>query len=191
MKTIVYRSGEIPSRVFQDVSSLLQDAFAERRAQGIYFKCGGFSAQDVEDWLIDGGYLVCIYDTDNRLIASVTILTRAKGNMKYAAHDNLAVASWCKGQGLSSVVFNEALSLAKELDLDFLSSSTATGATSSVVYHRKKGFLIYQKSYGSGYNSYNYILPLKRMKFLKYCLVRVPLYLLLTVKNKVKFMMKR
>lgn len=191
MKTIVYKSGEIPSHVYRDVSSLLQDSFAERRSQGINFKCGTFSPQDVETEFNTGGYLICVYNDDNELVATVSLLNRFKRNKKYAAHDNLAVASSCKGQGLASVVFKEVMVLAKELNLDFLSSSTATTATSSVAYHKKKGFVIYQKSYGRGYNSYNYILPLRSMQYLKCNLIRIPLYLLLTAKNKVRFMLKR
>lgn len=43
MRIEVYRSGLIPQHVFETVSELLQDAFAERREQGINFKCGLFS----------------------------------------------------------------------------------------------------------------------------------------------------
>lgn len=191
MKTIVYKSSEIPSLVYQKVSSLLQDAFAERRAQGIDFKCGTFSPQDVENEFNDGDRLICVYDDDNQIVATVSMLNRRKRHMKYAAHDNLAVASSCKGQGLASVVFKEVMALAKELELDFLSSSTATTATSSVSYHKKKGFLIYQKSFGIGYDSYNYILPLRSMKYLKCNLIRIPLYLLFTAKNKLRFEFKK
>ena len=47
MRIEVYRSDLIPQHVFEPVSELLQDAFAERREQGINFKCGIFSAQVV------------------------------------------------------------------------------------------------------------------------------------------------
>ena len=49
MRIEVYRSGLIPQHVFESVSELLQDAFAEGREQGINFKCVLFSAQDVEN----------------------------------------------------------------------------------------------------------------------------------------------
>lgn len=55
MRIEVYRSGLIPQHVFETVSELLQDAFAERREQGINFKCGLFSAQDVENEFVNGG----------------------------------------------------------------------------------------------------------------------------------------
>ena len=42
MRIEVYRSDLIPQRIFETVAELLQDAFAERREQGINFKCGMF-----------------------------------------------------------------------------------------------------------------------------------------------------
>ena len=61
MRIEVYRSGLIPQHVFESVSELLQDAFAERREQGINFKCGLFSAQDVENEFINRGgvFIAC------------------------------------------------------------------------------------------------------------------------------------
>ena len=55
MRIQVYRSGLIPQHIFETVSELLQDAFAERREQGINFKCGLFSAQDVKNEFVNGG----------------------------------------------------------------------------------------------------------------------------------------
>lgn len=61
MKIDVYRSGLIPQHVFETVSKLLHNAFAERREQGINFKCGLFSAQDVENEFINRGgvFIAC------------------------------------------------------------------------------------------------------------------------------------
>lgn len=59
MRIEVYRSDLIPQHVFELVSELLQDAFAERRKQGINFKCGLFSAQDVENEFVGGVFIAC------------------------------------------------------------------------------------------------------------------------------------
>lgn len=59
MKIEVYRSGLIPQDAFEKVSELLHDAFEERREQGINFKCGLFSAQDVENEFSNGGGIYC------------------------------------------------------------------------------------------------------------------------------------
>ena len=58
MRIEVYRSDLIPQHVFESVSELLQDAFAERREQGINFKCGIFSAQDVENEFVNWGVFI-------------------------------------------------------------------------------------------------------------------------------------
>ena len=60
MRIEVYRSDLIPQHVFELVSELLQDAFAERRKQGINFKCGLFSVQDVENEFVGGGGIYCL-----------------------------------------------------------------------------------------------------------------------------------
>lgn len=60
MRIEVYRSGLIPQHVFETVSELLQDAFAERREQGINFKCGLFSPQDVENEFVNRGGIYCL-----------------------------------------------------------------------------------------------------------------------------------
>ena len=60
MKIKVYRSDLIPQYAFETVSELLQDAFAETREQGINFKCGLFSAQDVENEFVNGGGIYCL-----------------------------------------------------------------------------------------------------------------------------------
>lgn len=55
MKTIVYQSGNVPFQVCKEVSDLLVDAFSERRNQGINFKRGIYSAQDVDNELNSRG----------------------------------------------------------------------------------------------------------------------------------------
>ena len=58
MRIEVYRSGLIPQHIFETVSELLQDAFAERREQGINFKCGMFSTQDIENEFVNWGVFI-------------------------------------------------------------------------------------------------------------------------------------
>ena len=59
MRIKVYRSDLIPQRIYETVAELLQDAFAERRGQGINVKCGLFSAQDVENEFANGVGIAC------------------------------------------------------------------------------------------------------------------------------------
>ena len=55
MKIETYKHGSIPEQVFVSVSELLHDAFEERRQQGLNFKCGLFSPEDVKAYLNGGG----------------------------------------------------------------------------------------------------------------------------------------
>ena len=167
----VYRREEIPRSLYDKVALLLQDAFSERRAQGINFKCGLYSAEDVERDLAGGGNLLIAKDNEH-IIGTVSLIERRKGRYSYASHDNLAVISNYKGKGVASTLFMEVLRLAEKDDLDFITSYTATNAESSVRYHLKMGFLIWSKSFGKGYNSYSFIYPLKSFRILRVAPIR-------------------
>ena len=168
MRIEVYRSDLIPQHVFESVSELLQDAFAERRKQGINFKCGMFSAQDVENEFVNrGGYLLLAINEKEQIVGTVSLIEHNKGGLRYVSHDNLAVSSLCKGKGVASNLFLEVLNVTKREGYDFITSFTATTADSSVRYHLKNGFVIYERTPGKGYDSYSFIYPLKRFGFMR------------------------
>lgn len=137
MKTVVYKSNDIPQEVYTTVSNLLHESFAERRFQGINFRCGLFSSQDVENEFVNGGYLILAIDDSEQVIGTVSLIERSKGLFRHASHDNLAVSSAFKGKGAASFLFKEVLNIAYENNWDFLTSFTATTADSSVRYHLK------------------------------------------------------
>ena len=114
-----------------------------------------------------GGYLLTA-NKDDKIIGTVFFIKRKKGCFKYANHDHLGVANSYKGHGVARALFSEFLRIAKENDLDFITSVTATKAESSVHYHLKMGFVIWGKSYSKGYNSYSFIYPLKKFGILRY-----------------------
>lgn len=168
MRIEVYRSDLIPQRIYETVAELLHDAFAERREQGINFKCGLFSAQDVENEFVNGGgYLLLAINENEQIVGTVSLIERNKGGFRYVSHDNLAVSSLCKGKGVASNLFLEVLNVTRREGYDFITSFTATTAESSVRYHLKNGFVIYEKTPGKGYDSYSFIYPLKRFGFMR------------------------
>lgn len=185
MKVIAYKNGNVPKEVFEEVSKVLHDAFEERLSQGIYFKCGSFSAKDVENEIANGGWLLVVKDGSD-IVGTLSLILRKKGHDCYASHDNLAIASSQKGKGLAVLLFKEALKIAKENNLDFINSFTATKAESSVRYHLKVGFLIYGKSYGKSRNSYSFIFPLRKYTFLRNKLICKIFYFANTAKNWLK-----
>lgn len=167
MRIEVYRSDLIPQRIYETVAELLQDAFAERREQGINFKCGMFSAQDVENEFVNRGYLLLAINENEQIVGTVSLIEHNKGGFRYVSHDNLAVSSLCKGKGVASNLFLEVLHVTRREGYDFITSFTATTAESSVRYHLKNGFVIYEKTPGKGYDSYSFIYPLKRFGFMR------------------------
>ncbi len=166
MRTIIYRGADTSDFICESISLLLKESFEERRLQGINFGCGSYNAQDVKKCLRRGGVIICIYDNEN-LIGTCTLIERAKGCFRYVGHENLAIANSYKGKGIASQIFNEVLNLAKDNHWDFISSCTATAAISSIKYHLKVGFVVTGKSYGKDYDSYSFIYPLKKLRFLR------------------------
>jgi L-amino acid N-acyltransferase YncA len=136
---------------------------------------------------VGGGYLL-IATENNTIVGTVSLIERQKGKFHYASHDNLAISNKMKGKGVARIIFEEALRISKENDYDFLVSFTATNALSSVKYHKRVGFIIYAKSYGDKYNSYSFIYPIRRLKFLRFSLINRPIYAMLKcvgyIKNK-------
>lgn len=186
MRIEVYRSGLIPEQVFKDVLILLRDAFEERRSQGLNFKCGMFSIRDIENEFIGGGYLLLARDEKGKLVGTVSIIERHKAGLHYISHDNLAVSIGCQGKGVASMLFHEVLNIAKRENYDFITSFTATTADSSVKYHIKNGFVIYEKTFGKGYDSYSFIYPLKMFGFMHFKLISKLTYILLTNYKRIK-----
>lgn len=191
MKIKVIKAEDISERDYMFVSQLLYDAFEERREQGINFKCGTFSPQDVKNEFANkSGYLFLALDESNKIVGTVSLIERFKGSFKYASHDNLAISSVNKGKGIASRLFREVLLVANLARYDFLTSFTATTADSSVLFHKKNGFVIYEKSYGSSYDSYSFIYPLKKMRFMRFIVFNKIIYVILTLRNKIKTIFK-
>lgn len=189
MKIIVYKSGSVPQPIFETASLLLWDAFEERRQAGLDFKCGTFSSQDVENQLVGGGHILVAYDENERAVGTICLLEHRKGWYRYASSPNLAVLSECKRRGVARNLFSEVLKVAREEGYDFITSCTATTADSSVALHLKMGFVIYQKSFAQkpgAYDSYSFVYPLRKLRFVRLWLPRKVIYILMTSIRRIK-----
>ena len=180
MQINAYRSETITQDLALQVSSLLQESFEERRSQGIDFKCGHFSAEDVINEFKNGGGYLLIATENNTMVGTLSLIERQKGKFFYASHDNLAISNNMKGKGVARKMFEEAIRISKENEYDFLVSFTATNALSSVKYHKRVGFIIYSKNFGNKYNSYSFIYPIKRLTFLRMQIINRPIYAMKT-----------
>ena len=116
----------------------------------------------------------------------MSLIERNKGGFRYVSHDNLAVSSLCKGKGVALNLFIEVLNVARREDYDFIASFTTTTADSSVRYHLKNGFVIYEKSLGKGYDSYSFIYPLKRFGFMRIKPLSKMIYIILPYIRRIK-----
>lgn len=192
MKVCVIKACDITDAISESVSQLLHEAFEERRMQGINFKCGMFSSQDVKNEFANkGGFLLLALDDFENIIGTVSLIDRSNAKYKYVSHDNLAVSNANKGKGVATLLFKKALSLAYLEGYDFIVSFTATTAKSSVLFHKKMGFVIYAKFYGSNYNSYGFIYPLKKMMIVRFLGVGKVVFMLKTLVNYIKNVVKK
>ena len=147
---------------YQDIALLLQDSFAERLREGLNFSCAIYNEEDVKRSFSKATAIIGAYE-ESELIGIVMLnQVASKFGLRYATHENLAVASKSKGLGVASKMFLELCVTAKDNNLDFVLSDTAEGATSSVKYHLRNGFRLYGKRHfpGRNYNSVTFILPI-------------------------------
>ncbi len=190
MKILVYKNGSIPQTVLETVSLLLHDAFEERRQVGLNIPCGMFSTQDVENKHISGGgYILIAYDEKDEAVGTNCLLEHRKGRYRYASCDYLAVLSSRKRSGVARCLFQEILKVARDEGYDFITITAATKAYSSVAYHLKMGCVIYQKCFGlvpGSYDSYAFIYPLKRFRFMRVKFLRAMFYASMTSLRRIK-----
>lgn len=101
--------------------------------------------------------------------------------MRYAEHEFLAISRSQRGCGLGDVMEREIEAWAHEMKLDFITSSTAFPATSSVKYHHKHGFRKFMvRSYAStNYYSWVFVKPIRKSLRMRLLLLgRIPVLLL-------------
>lgn len=145
-----------------DIAVLLHDSFAERLRDGMNFSCATYNEDDVKNVFSKASSIIGSYE-DEELIGVVMLNgVTSKFGLRYASHENLAVASKAKGKGVATKMFVELRKAAIEASLDFVLSDTAEGAKSSIAYHLKNGFMIYGKRHfpNRNYDSVTFILPI-------------------------------
>lgn len=126
------------------------------------FTCATYNEEDVKR--VFSIALTIIGAFEDEEIIGVVMLNEvsSKFGFRFAKHENLAVASKAKGQGVASRMLTEVKKAALENNLDFVLSDTAESARSSIRYHLKNGFRIYGKRHfpGRNYDSITFILPI-------------------------------
>ena len=149
-----------PLMPIEDYVNFIHNAFKERLDQNLNFGCATFSVEIFKEKLKDS-HTIIIFSDEGVILGSVTLTILNNRGYVYGWHDYLAVSPTARGKNIGSALECEILKLAEHYNLQFMLSSTAFGAYSSIKFHGKSGFKkIAVKSYGlTNYYSYIFIKP--------------------------------
>ena len=145
---------------FQQIADLQHSAFAERLEQGLRFTCSSMSAKQFEEKMEGGFVFVALNKGLDELLGTVTIHKKKdKHGTLYGYLEYLAVHPKAKHSGVATKLAQAWSDLLYEKGAKYVLSDTACGAKSSVNWHLKNGFHIYElESYRStNYWSYVFI----------------------------------
>lgn len=145
---------------YPQLANLLHAAFEERLEQGHHFTCSTMTAEQFEEKMCDGTVFVAMDTDNNGLLGTVTIHVKKDGKgVIYGYHEYLAVSPQAKHSGVGSKLAQSWNAYLLKQNAKYVMSDTACGATSSVNWHLKNGFQIYElESYRStNYWSYVFI----------------------------------
>lgn len=167
-----------PTTPLPVLAMLLNRAFLERQQEGIGFSYATYTAEDLRKHVNEGYYIVA-YEGDS-VVGMVALLQKERYGIKYTTHECLAVDPNMKNKGIASKMFAQFLEIAKNLKADFVISTTAENAKSSIRYHNKNGFktFLFVSFPTTPYYSYCFIYPIRKFRILKYSLFNKPILLI-------------
>lgn len=159
---------------YQQVTDLLHAAFEERLEQGLYFTCSSMTVEQFEKKMEGGFVFVACEKNSKELLGTVTIHinTDQKGNV-YGYHEYLAVSPSVKHAGIGSQLALAWNKFLIEKGAKYVLSDTACGATSSVNWHLKNGFQVYELESYRSTNYWSYVF----IKYLDNSINIVPFFL--------------
>ncbi len=144
MKQIEVTTLEQTNFTLQDVYHLTQEVYSSRAAEGIDFTVTKQTFEEYEKKIKDSHKIVFVaINKENGELCGLTALTihTGKNGMKYGGMTNVAVRKDYQHDGVGTLLL---LLLRKKAALDngceFLISTTAQNATSSVRWHLKNGY---------------------------------------------------
>lgn len=133
-----------------ELHSLIQDSFAERSEQELFFKCLNFSTTDLKEYFEDAIIIAAVDQHSKKILGIQSVFVKKKDNTTYGDNGILAISPEYKGQGIASCLFEKEKSILVEHKAEFIIADTALNAKSSVSWHIKNGFLpITIRSFGS------------------------------------------
>lgn len=145
---------------YKDVIELIHLSFQERLRQGLLFSCSSMTVDQYIEKVRLGNVLIAVDSELDIIVGTVTVtIKHDKNGVIYGYHEYLAVHPEVKNKGIASMLFKELLILVLSQKGKYILSDTACKATSSVNWHLKNGFKIFElESYRStNYWSYVFI----------------------------------
>ena len=147
-----------------DVYELVQDVYKDRTAQGIDFTVSKQSFEDYCEKISKEHKIIFVIPNGDRLVGSAALsLKTDKKGRRYGGFSNAVVRKDFQGQGLGSKLFNARKQKCIDCGCDYIASTTAENAESSIRWHFKNGWYLYGygKNLDSKYYSYAFRQSLK------------------------------
>ena len=130
---------------YQQVTDLLHDAFEERSEQGLHFTCSAMTAKEFASKTESGVIFVALDEKNEELLGTATIhIDVDKKGEPFGYMEYLAVRPSAKHTGVGTRLAQSFSDSLTANGAKYVLSDTACRATSSVNWHLKNGFQIYE-----------------------------------------------
>lgn len=127
---------EVNDYHIEDILCLIKDAYGERAKEGISFATLNYTLDEFLRERTDHDYWFLAFDNENLLYGTARLTVWSN----YGIICNFAVAPHSQGKHIGSHLLQAANIFAQERELDYILSSTAIKAVSSVNCHCNNGF---------------------------------------------------
>jgi len=146
---------------FNEYYAFIQDAYAERKRQGIHFVCTSLSVDELRDEISSNNariYLGFLSECPNEIASSISVAYRYDDSEKYAWFHLVATNDKMKGKGVGTHMLHAMIDLAYKNGCSYVSLITAKKAISAVRFYEKNGFFKVSRfrPFRGGYEGYSY-----------------------------------
>ncbi len=164
--SVVIKKLEETGVTHEELFSLIKEVFLKREEEGIHVSYTDFTIDDFNLHVKDAIVFVAVDEKNGKPVGMVSLRLFRDGERlrEYGYEELLAVSNTVQRLGVGSQLFKAEKMAAKDLGLSYIKSDTSVKATSSVTFHKKRGYIIngYQSSGLTNTYSYTFILPIKR-----------------------------
>lgn len=153
------------------VYTFIREVYSDRSAEGIDFWLSRCSFEEYSEKVKNDKKIIFVAfvpDTNELLGTAALTLRRDKKGRLYGGMSNCAVRKSCQGKGIGSKLLETVKVVAIAEKCQYLKSTTAVNAISSVKWHLKNGYKKcgFGSAANSDYYSYVFKMPLKDFDYL-------------------------